>query len=78
MNVASVLTDTHVYACIYNIHTEFVFDLRERENGNKQSAGISRLQNQHNGNIYNNKIKTVAASPSRIIQISINTAENLF
>lgn len=63
---------------VYNIHTEFVFDLRERENGNKQSAGISRLQNQHHGNIYNNKIKTVAASPRRITQISINTAESLF
>ena len=78
MNVACVLTDTHTSMRVYITYTQSLFLTSGKENGNKQSAGISRLQNQHNGNIYNNKIKTVAASPRRIIQISINTAENLF
>lgn len=68
MNVDCAFTGTHIYACIYNIHTElgllvcFFFNLRERGTGNKQSAGILRPQNQHNGSIYNNKIKMVQHS----------------
>lgn len=60
-NAECAFTGTCIYVCMYNIHTEFCY-LRERGNDNKQSAGILRPQNQHNGNIYNNKIKVVQHS----------------
>lgn len=60
-NVECAFTGTHIYVCIYNIHTQ-CFVTSGKGNDNKQLAGILRPKNQHNGNIYNNKIKMVQHS----------------
>ena len=65
----NVPLQAHISMRVYITYTQngvflflFFFNLRERGNGNKQSAGILRPQNQHNGNIYSNKIKMVQLS----------------